>query len=210
MFDLLLQYKEILLVLLISIVGYFVYQYWRYKASDFGAPYVALEQDLVERILRTASVGPDDIVYDLGSGDGRIPITAAVVFHARAVGIEIDRLRYIYSLYKRFIFRLGSQVIFLNKNIFDVDLSPATVVVMYLLQETNNAMIEKLTEELRPGTVIISAAFNLPNWKILFVDREHTTPFGPIYYYQIENSQTKNPANQTATQATVNSTSQTP
>lgn len=185
MFDLLLSYKEIFLVFVTLFVGYFVYQYWKYKASDHGAPYVAMDQELIETILRTAEVNADDIVYDLGSGDGRIAITAAVLFHAKAVGIEIDKLRYLYSQYKRFILRLQNEVTFLNQNIVDVDLSGATVVVMYLLQETNESLMNKLVAELKPGTVIISGAFNFPGWTPTFIDREHTTPFGPIYYYQI-------------------------
>ncbi len=145
-----------------------------------------MDQELVETILHTVDVNADDVVYDLGSGDGRIPITAALLFHAKAVGIEIDRSRYYYSLYKRFILRLGNKVTFLHKNIFDVDLSEATVVVMYLLQETNEAIADKLLRELKPGTVIISGAFNFPEWEPSFVDHDHQTPFGPIYYYQIE------------------------
>lgn len=196
-------------VVIAVVIGYFVYQYWKYKASDDGAPYVAMDQELVETILQTAQVNQDDVVYDLGSGDGRIPITTALLFHARAVGIEIDRLRYFYSLYKRFLLRLGNKVTFLNKNIFDVDLSAATVVVMYLLQETNEALTNKLLTELKPGTVIISGAFNFPNWQPVFVDHDHQTPFGPIYYYQIpgaeqiiQTPQTTSPTQQTPVQPT--------
>ena len=194
-------------VVIVVVIGYFVYKYWKYKASDDGAPYVAMEQELVETILQTAQVNQDDVVYDLGSGDGRIPITSALLFHARAVGVEIDKLRYLYSQYKRFILRLGDKVTFLNKNIFEVNLSEATVVVMYLLQETNEALTEKLLTELKPGTIIISGAFNFPDWQPIFVDRDHKTPFGPIYYYQIpgteqiiQTPQTTSPTQQTPVQ----------
>ncbi len=148
-----------------------------------------MDQDLIEIILQTAQVNEDDVVYDLGSGDGRTPITAALQFHATAVGIEIDRLRYYYSLYKRFILRLGNKVTFLHKNIFEVDLSPATVVVVYLLPATNEALMKKLLTELKPGTLIISGAFNFPDWEPVFVDHDHQTPFGPIYYYQVEEAE---------------------
>ena len=177
-----------LIVFIVLVIGYFVYQYWKYKASDHGAPFVTMNSELVEIILHTAQVNEDDVVYDLGSGDGRIPITAALLFNCHAVGIEIDRLRYYYSLYQRFLLRLGNKVTFLHKDLFTVDLSSATVVVMYLLQETNEALTEKLLKELKPGTLIISGAFNFPTWQPIFVDHDHQTPFGPIYYYEIGKS----------------------
>lgn len=178
----------IIVVLIIAVIGFFLHQFWKYKTGDQGAPYVALDEDNVEAILRNAAVNKEDIVYDLGSGDGRIPITAALIFGSRAVGIEIDKIRYFISLYKCFLLRLSDKVTFLNKNIFDVDLSQATVVFMFLLPETNVALIEKLHKELKNGTIIISAAFDFPGWIPVFVDHEHSTPFGPIYYYEIGKS----------------------
>ncbi len=178
----------VIAVLILLVVGYFVYQYWKYKASDHGAPFVTMDHDLVETILHTAKVNEEDVVYDLGSGDGRIPIMAALKFNAHAVGIEIDLLRYYYSLYQRFLLRLNDKVTFLHTNMFDVDLSSATIVVMYLLQDTNERLTEKLVKELKPGTIIISGAFNFPGWKPTFVDKDHETPFGPVYYYEIGKS----------------------
>lgn len=184
----------VITVLILLVVVYFSYQYWKYKASDHGAPFVTMDHDLVETILRTAKVNEADVVYDLGSGDGRIPIMAALKFNARAVGIEIDLLRYYYSLYQRFLLRLNDKVTFLHANMFSVDLSPATIVVMYLLQDTNERLTEKLLSELKPGTIIISGAFNFPHWTPTFVDKDHETPFGPIYYYEIGKSNiTKQP-----------------
>lgn len=185
---------EIIAVLIISVVGYFVWQYWKYRSSDQGAPYVAMDQDLIEIILKTAQVNAADIVYDLGSGDGRIPITAALFHNCKAVGIEIDKIRYYYSLYKKTLLRLGDKVTFLNQNIFDVNFTPATIVIMYLLQETNEALNAKLIRELKPGTIVISGAFNFPDWTATFVDYEHKTPFGPIYYYEIGKSNPSGPS----------------
>src|SRR3972149_613720 len=166
-------------------LGYLVYSYWRYKAADVGAPYVAMEPDIVEAVLHLAKVGESDVVYDLGSGDGRIPIMAALRHNAQAVGIEIDRLRFFYSKFQIFLLRLSDKVTFLNKNFFAVDLSSATVVILFLLQETNEDLVDKLLKELKPGTRIVSAAFTFPDWKPLAVDEVHLTPFGPLYLYEI-------------------------
>jgi len=180
-------------------LGYLLWQYWKYKATDFGAPYVAMDPENVEAVLRLARVGESDVVFDLGSGDGRIPIMAGLRHNAHAVGIEIDSLRYYYSLFQTFILRLGDKVKFLKKDFFKVDLSPATVVVMFLLQETNEAMTEKLLRELKPGTRLVSAAFTFPNWKPVAIDENHQTPWGPIYLYQIGISNTVTPAKTPAT-----------
>lgn len=197
----------VIAVLILCVLGFFVYEYWRYKATDHGAPYVALDPDLVERVLRIGHVGENDILYDLGSGDGRIPITAALHFNCRAVGIEIDKLRYYYSLYQVFLLRLSERVKFYNKNFFDINLSEASVVVLYLLQDTNELLMDKLVKELKPGTRIISCAFNFPNWKPIFVDdEEHRTPYGPIYLYVIGESNLPKAAPQPITKPTTNPT----
>ena len=172
------------------VIAFFVYQYWKYNASDHGAPYVAMEREVVERILRLAKLEEKDILYDLGSGDGRIPITAALTYHCRAVGIEIDKLRHLYAQYQRFILRLSDKVTFLNKNIFDVDLSAATVCLIYLTEQANEALEEKLLTELKPGTLVIAPSFPFANWTPVFIDQnpELNTPWGPTYFYEIRQS----------------------
>jgi hypothetical protein len=179
--------------LILGLLGFFAYQYWKYRASDHGAPFVAMEQPVVDRILRLAKLNEDDVLYDLGSGDGRVPITASLTYHCRSVGIEIDKLRYLYSLYQRAILRLADKVTFLNKNIFDVDLSAATVCVVYLTEQANEAVEEKLLNELKPGTLIISPSFPFINWTPIFIDQnpEFNTPWGPTYFYEIGRSDRK-------------------
>ena len=179
--------------LIAIVIGFFVYQYWKYRASDQGAPYVAMEHPVVERILKLAKLTEDDVLYDLGSGDGRIPIAAALTYHCKAIGIEIDKLRYFYSLYQSFILRLSDKVRFLNKNIFDVDLSEATVCIIYLTEQTNNVLEEKLLKELKVGTLVIAPSFPFSNWTPILVDQhpELTTPWGPTYFYEIGRSNPK-------------------
>lgn len=171
-------------------VGFFVYQYWKYRASDHGAPYVAMEQLVVERILRLAKLTDEDILYDLGSGDGRVAITAALTYHCRAVGIEIDKLRYLYSQYQRAILRLNDKVTFLNKNIVNVDISEATVVIIFLTEQANELLEEKLLKELKNGTLVITPSFPFTSWTPIFIDQnpQFNTPWGPTYFYEIGRS----------------------
>lgn len=172
-------------VLIALITGYVVYSYWKYKAADFGAPYVGLTEDLVDRVLQIAEVKLEDTVYDLGSGDGRIVIMAALRYGAKGVGIEIDKLRYFYSKLRAFILRVDDKVKFINDSFANVDISEATIVTVFLLTETNDIIRESLERELKPGTKIVSAAFEFKDWKPVYVDHEHQTPYGPLYLYVI-------------------------
>lgn len=110
-------------------------------------------------MLKLADAGPEDIVYDLGCGDGRTAITAARRFGARAVGIEIDPLRYLWCQLLVTILGLRNRVRIVHGNLFAQDLSEATIVTCYLLQDTNNRLEEKLIKELRPGTRVVSNTF---------------------------------------------------
>lgn len=172
-----------IIALILIPICFILYELWRYRNSGRGAPFVPMEPEIVERVLQIADVGAEDIVYDLGSGDGRIPLMAALKRNARAVGVEIDKFNYWFSRARSFIMRLDNQVTFINKDFFEVDLSPATVVVLYLLQETNESLMEKLATELQPGTRIVSAAFDFPGWEPIYIDFDHPTPYGPLHLY---------------------------
>ena len=113
-------------------------------------------------MLRMADVGPDDVVYDLGCGDGRMLITAAKDYGASAVGIEIDPLRYIWCRLRVTFLGLEDRVKIVHGNFFSQDLSEATVVTCYLLQDTNNQLQVKFLQDLRPSTRVVSNTFNFP------------------------------------------------
>lgn len=127
-----------------------------------GAPWVPTSMKTVHTMLRLAEVGPDDIVYDLGCGDGRIIITTARHYGARAVGIEIDPLRYIWCQLMVTLWGVGDRVRVVYGNFFAQDLSPATVVTCYLIQKTNNRLEEKLLKELSPGARVVSNTYIFP------------------------------------------------
>ncbi len=147
----------------------------RNQTTRFGAPWVPLEPHVVNRILELTKVKPGDVFYDLGSGDGRMVIAAASL-GAKAYGIEIDPFRVLYSRFCIFIFGLSGRAKIIHRNIFNVDLSSADIVTIYLLQETNDKLFIKLSRELKPNTRVVSAAFTFPKWKPITVD-----PNGPIY-----------------------------
>lgn len=127
--------------------------------------YVPTPPDVVEAMLKVAKVGPGDIVYDLGSGDGRIPITAVKTFGAaRATGIDIDPQRIKEAEENRKQSGVGDRVRFLNQDLFQTDISEATVVTLYLLPSLNVKLLPKLKAELKPGTRIVSHAFDMGDW----------------------------------------------
>src|SRR6188474_2881779 len=128
--------------------------------------FVPTPQEVVDVMLKIAKVTKNDVVYDLGSGDGRIPITAAKVYGARAVGIDIDpeRIRDANENLKMAAAddrTLLTRVKFMNQDLFTTDISEATVVTLYLLPSLNIKLIPKLNKELKPGTRIVSHAFDM-------------------------------------------------
>ena len=123
-------------------------------------PYVPTPAEVVDAMLRLAKVTKADVLYDLGSGDGRIPIAAARNFGARAVGIDIDPVR-IAEANANLKSAGVSGVRFLNQDLFTADLREATVVTLYLLPQLNVKLIPKLNKELKPGTRIVSHSFDM-------------------------------------------------
>jgi precorrin-6B methylase 2 len=126
--------------------------------------FVPTPQEVVDAMLKMAKVGPNDIVYDLGSGDGRIPITAARTYKARGVGIDIDPQR-IREANENLKTSGVSGVRFLNQDLFTTDISEATVVTLYLLPSLNLKVMPKLNKELKPGTRVVSHAFDMGDIK---------------------------------------------
>jgi precorrin-6B methylase 2 len=132
--------------------------------------FVPTPQEVVEAMLRMADVGPNDVLYDLGSGDGRIPITAARTFGIRAVGIDIDPQRVREATENARVAGVGDKVRFLNQDLFTTNISEATVVTLYLLPSLNLRLLPKLNTELRPGTRVVSHAFDMGEIKPLRMD----------------------------------------
>ncbi len=127
--------------------------------------FVPTPQEVVDAMLKLAKVGPNDVVYDLGSGDGRIPITAAKSFGARGVGIDIDPQRIREAAENLKTAGVGDKVKFLNQDLFTTPIGEATVVTLYLLPSLNLKLLPKLNAELKPGTRVVSHAFDMGDIK---------------------------------------------
>ena len=123
--------------------------------------YVPTPQEVVDAMLTIAGVTSKDVVYDLGCGDGRIPVTAAKVYGARAVGIDIDPQRIEEANANVKSAGVGDKVKIMNADLFETDISPASVVTLYLLPSLNKKLMPKLQKELKPGTRIVSHAFDM-------------------------------------------------
>ena len=127
--------------------------------------YVPTPPPVVDAMLDMAAVKSADIVYDLGSGDGRVVITAAKKFGARGVGIEIDPALIKKANENARAAGVTERVKFIAGDLFAADISEATVVTLYLLQSVNERLRPKLVRELKPGTRVVSHVFNMgPEW----------------------------------------------
>ena len=148
------------------------------------APYVPSPPEVVDRMLTLASVTPRDIVYDLGSGDGRIPIAAARKYGARAVGLDIDPRRIAESRANAKASGVEHLVEFRQQDVLTADMSEATVVTLYLLSSSNEKLRPILTRQLKPGSRIVSHAFSMGrSWPADTIDQFTSTLGDEITLY---------------------------
>jgi SAM-dependent methyltransferase len=144
--------------------------------------YVPTPQAVVDAMLKLARVTATDIVYDLGCGDGRIVITAAREFGASGVGIDIDPARIKEARANAAAAGVSDRVTFLEQDLFQTDISRATVLTLYLLPSLNRQLIPKIMKELKPGTRIVSHAFDMGAWapeRQIEVDGRH------VYFWTV-------------------------
>jgi protein-L-isoaspartate O-methyltransferase len=154
--------------------------------TEASVPYVPTPNEVVNQMLELANVSGDDVLYDLGSGDGRIPITAAQKYGIRGTGVEINPELVEESRANAEAAGVSDRVKFLQQDLFQTDLSGATVVTLYLLPEVNLELRSKLLRELEPGTRIVSHDFDMGEWqpeqvvKVQSGTRQHT-----LYYWVV-------------------------
>jgi precorrin-6B methylase 2 len=159
----------------------------KFSDPDTLAPAFPTPQTIVERMLTLAQVKPGETVYDLGCGDGRIVITAAQEFKARAVGIEIRRDIFETTLGRVNSLGLTDQVKIIHGNALKTDLRPADVVTLYLLTSSNEKLKPVLVQYLKPTARVVSHDFEIRGWKTAAVEkinvdgRPHT-----IYLYRMD------------------------
>lgn len=134
------------------------------KKTETPIPYVPSPQSVVDRMLELAGIEEDDVVLDLGSGDGRIPITAAARFGARGLGVDIDEKLVELATKNAEAAGVADRVTFRKQDLFDTELSQASVVSLYLPTAVNVKLRPRLLDELRPGSRIIAHQFALGDW----------------------------------------------
>lgn len=163
------QTRSFLLALVLCFIGDQSTALVASQAQELRAPdvvYVPTPYEAVDAMLKVAKVGKNDLVYDLGSGDGRIPIMAVQKYNAaRAVGIDINPERIKEAEANLKAAGVGDRVRFLNQDLFESKISDATVVTLYLLPSLNLKLLPKLLADLKPGTRIVSHAFDMGSWK---------------------------------------------
>lgn len=164
--------NQIIYLILLSVIFAVIFMFWIFWSEIIGAGFEPTSRKLVNRMLEMARVDAGDVVYDLGSGDGRIVIEAARRFKARSVGIEADPVRYIWSRMKVVLLGLHEQVNIIWGNFFQEDISHATVVTLFLSRRANQNLKHKLQSELRPGTRVVSYFWNFKGWKPVQEDKE--------------------------------------
>jgi len=150
-------------------------------APDFPSP-----QEVIERMLQIAHVQPNETVYDLGSGEGRIVITAARTFKAKAVGVELSPDLCKIAVGRVKALGLENRVKIVHANMLNVDLRPADVVTIYLLTSANALLKPNLERDLKPGARVVSHDFEIRGWKPATVEKvEAEGRPRTIYLYEI-------------------------
>ncbi len=129
------------------------------------APFVASPLLVVRKMLEFVGLKADEVLYDLGSGDGRIVLMAAQEFGAQGVGVELNRRLYAEAVRKGKEIEQTDRVKFINANMFEVDISTADVVTMYLTTGANEKVKPKLEEELHEGARVVTHDFSIPGWE---------------------------------------------
>ena len=144
--------------------------------------FVPTPEPVVEAMLQVANVTKNDVVYDLGCGDGRIPVTAAKKYGARGFCYDIDPQRIKEANENVAKNNVGNLVTVVHADLFETDLSGATVITLYLLPSLNVKLMPKLMKELKPGTRIVSHAFDMGDWK---PEKELDVDGRKVYFWTI-------------------------
>ena len=152
------------------------------KSPKLDVPYVPTPQPVVDKMLEMASVTKNDVVIDLGSGDGRIPVTAAKEYGATAIGVDLnpERVREAKENARRA--GVEDKVEFKQQDLFGTDIGEATVLTMYLLSNVNMKLRPRILTELKPGTRVVSHSFDMGDWK---PERTETVDGRTIHFWTV-------------------------
>ncbi len=168
---------ELILVLIIIFLLFILSMVW--PPGSPWAPWWRTNRKTARTICELAGISKEDLVYDLGCGDGTLIVTTSKEYGAKAIGIEIDPLRFLISKIRIALNNLSSKVTVKRKSFFDEDISKATVVVVYLIPKTLEKLLPKFKKELKKGTRIVSYRYEI-NLPIVKKD-----PKNKIFLYKI-------------------------
>ncbi len=154
----------------------------QYDEYGGDVPYVPTPPQIVEAMLKLGNIKPTDFVIDLGCGDGRIVVMAAEKFGARGMGFDLNPQRIAEAKENAKKAHVEDKVEFVEKNLFDADLSKATLVTLYLLPDVNIRLRPKLLRELRTGARIVSHSFDMGDWK---PDKKIEVNGKTLYYWEV-------------------------
>ena len=156
------------------------------RGGEKLAPFLPTPMEIVDKMLELARVGPDDVVYDLGSGDGRIVMRAAQKYGAKGIGVELDERLAKESQEKARELKLDNLVTIIQGDMLQTDLKLATMVTLYLLVSANERLRPMLEKGLQPGTRVIAHDMRVPGWESY---REEAVPIGSgthfVYLYRV-------------------------
>ncbi len=162
---------------LLSIV-LFVFALYTIRSSRRGAPCLPMTNTSVKRLISAAAIQPGEKVYDLGSGDGRV-VFAAANQGAQAIGVELHPVLYWYSLVKRSFSSNKERITFIHDDLWQVSVADADVVIIFFIKDKMPLLKQKLQQEMKPGSRIISHIFTFPDWQYQKKD-------ATIYTYTID------------------------
>lgn len=168
----------LLIVLFIALTGIIA----RAQEEEYDVPYVPTPENVVAEMLKLANLKAGDVLYDLGSGDGRIVITAAQKYGVKGVGVDINPERIKEAQENARKAGVEDQVTFREGDLFEQDISKASVVTLYLLPAVNLKLRSKLFKELKPGSRVVSHSFDMGDWK---PDKEIEVDGRKIYFWVI-------------------------
>ena len=155
---------------------------WAQDWGEYEVPFVPTPEPVVAEMLKMARIAKGDVLYDLGSGDGRIVITAAKLYGIHAVGVDINPERIKEARENAKKAGVESLVEFREGDLFQADVSPASVVTMYLLPSVNLRLKPRLMRQLKPGSRLVSHDFDMGDWK---PEKESKLEHHTIYFWTI-------------------------
>ncbi|MEH2422590.1 MAG: hypothetical protein V7K48_17230 [Nostoc sp.] len=156
---------------------------WIFIATAWGAPYIPSNIRTINKVLKWLELKSDQVVVDLGAGDGRVIVLASLLYGSKSIGVEIDSIRYVLAKFLILLLGLKGKATVIKGNLYNFDLSNVDIVMFSLLPASIQRLQPKLESQLPSGSKIVSFQFPIPSWTSAFVDEEKR-----IFVYEIDDN----------------------